>query len=66
MVNMIMKINLDMKMGFILMLISNDVKKNDKLVIGVLNNWVVNKNVSDVDKKVVKEFLNWMVFFKEG
>ena len=50
-VNMITKINPDMKMGFIPMPISNDAKKNDKLAIGVPNNWVVNKNAPDADKK---------------
>ncbi|MER2260137.1 MAG: extracellular solute-binding protein, partial [Priestia megaterium] len=60
-VNMITKINPDMKMGFIPMPISNDAKKNDKLAIGVPNNWVVNKNAPDADKKAAKEFLNWMV-----
>lgn len=65
-VNMITKINPDMKMGFIPMPISNDAKKNDKLAIGVPNNWVVNKNAPDADKKAAKEFLNWMVSSKEG
>ncbi|MCG3056498.1 extracellular solute-binding protein, partial [Escherichia coli] len=50
-VNMITKINPDMEMGFIPMPISDDKEKNDKLAVGVPNNWVVNKNAPEADKE---------------
>ncbi|MCG7408641.1 ABC transporter substrate-binding protein [Paenibacillus sp. ACRRX] len=52
-------INKDLNLGVLPMPIDNDAAKNDKLLVGVPNNWVVNKN-SKV-KEEAKTFLNWMV-----
>lgn len=65
-VNMITKINPDMEMGFIPMPISDDKEKNDKLAVGVPNNWVVNKNAPEADKEEAKKFLNWLVTSETG
>jgi raffinose/stachyose/melibiose transport system substrate-binding protein len=51
--------NPDLKIGFLPMPISDDAAMNDKLPVGVPNNWVVHKN-SEV-KDEAKKFLNWMV-----
>ena len=39
--------------------ISDDAGANDKLFVGVPNNWVINKN--SAVKEEAKKFLNWMV-----
>ena len=52
-------INPDLNLGVLPMPIDEDAAKNDKLLVGVPNNWVVNKN-SKV-KEEAKTFLNWMV-----
>ncbi|EPY10846.1 ABC transporter substrate-binding protein [Paenibacillus alvei] len=48
-----------LNLGVLPMPIDDDAAKNDKLLVGVPNNWVVNKN-SKV-KEEAKTFLNWMV-----
>ncbi|TYR78984.1 extracellular solute-binding protein [Priestia megaterium] len=65
-VNMITKINPDINMGFIPMPINDDKEKNDKLAVGVPNNWVINKNAPEADKEEAKKFLNWMVSSEVG
>ncbi|UHA75026.1 ABC transporter substrate-binding protein [Paenibacillus sp. 481] len=52
-------INPNLNLGMLPMPLNDDVAKNDKLLVGVPNNWVVNKN-SKV-KEEAKTFLNWMV-----
>ncbi|MCR8645124.1 ABC transporter substrate-binding protein [Paenibacillus sp. N1-5-1-14] len=54
----ISKIDPNLKIGFIPMPI-NDEADQDKLFVGVPNNWVINKN-SKI-KPEAKEFLNWLV-----
>ncbi|MFD3270612.1 ABC transporter substrate-binding protein [Paenibacillus dendritiformis] len=49
----------NLNLGVLPLPIDNDAAKNDKLLVGVPNNWVVNKN-SKV-KEEAKTFLNWMV-----
>ncbi|MNK46065.1 Multiple sugar-binding protein precursor [compost metagenome] len=56
-------INPKLNLGILPMPINND-PGNDKLFVGVPNNWVVNKN-SPV-KKEAKEFLNWLVTSETG
>lgn len=52
-------INPDLKVGLLPMPINDDAAENDKLLVGVPNNWVVyNKSKN---KTEAKEFLNWMV-----
>jgi raffinose/stachyose/melibiose transport system substrate-binding protein len=51
--------NPNIKIGFLPMPISDDVAANDKLPVGVPNNWVINKNSAVKDES--KKFLNWMV-----
>ncbi|MFC0213042.1 ABC transporter substrate-binding protein [Paenibacillus chartarius] len=51
-------INKDIKIGVLPMPINEDPAANDKLFVGVPNNWVINKD-SKV-KAEAKEFLNWM------
>ncbi|NHN29205.1 ABC transporter substrate-binding protein [Paenibacillus agricola] len=51
--------NPDIKVGFLPMPISEDAAANDKLPVGVPNNWVINKN--SANKEEAKKFLNWMV-----
>jgi raffinose/stachyose/melibiose transport system substrate-binding protein len=51
--------NPDLNIGFLPMPISEDTTMNDKLPVGVPNNWVIHKN-SEV-KDEAKKFLNWMV-----
>lgn len=53
------QINPDIKVGVLPMPINEDAEANDKLFVGVPNNWVINKN-SKV-KAEAKEFLNWLV-----
>jgi raffinose/stachyose/melibiose transport system substrate-binding protein len=53
------KTNPQIKAGFLPMPISDDPATNDRLPVGVPNNWVVHKN-SPV-KAEAKKFLNWMV-----
>jgi raffinose/stachyose/melibiose transport system substrate-binding protein len=57
-------INPDLNLGVLPMPINEDPAKNDKLYVGVPNNWVVNKN-SKV-KPEAKEFLNWLVTSETG
>ncbi|WP_239615571.1 ABC transporter substrate-binding protein [Cohnella mopanensis] len=52
-------INPDLNIGILPMPINDNAEDNDKLYVGVPNNWVVNKN-SKV-KPEAKEFLNWLV-----
>ncbi len=56
--------NPDINIGFLPMPISDDAQANDKLPVGVPNNWVINKN-SEV-KDEAKKFLNWMVTSEIG
>lgn len=51
--------NPNIKVGFLPMPISDDAAANDKLPVGVPNNWVINKN--SPNKEEAKKFLNWMV-----
>ncbi|GIP38716.1 ABC transporter substrate-binding protein [Paenibacillus sp. J31TS4] len=55
--------NPDIKVGFLPMPISDD-PSQDKLPVGVPNNWVVNKN-SPV-KEEAKKFLNWLATSETG
>jgi len=57
-------INPDLDLGVLPMPIDDDEAKNDKLYVGVPNNWVINKN-SPV-KEQAKEFLNWLVTSETG
>lgn len=52
-------INPNIKIGVAPMPINEDAALNDKIFVGVPNNWVINKD-SKV-KAEAKEFLNWMV-----
>ncbi|MCD1260991.1 extracellular solute-binding protein [Paenibacillus athensensis] len=56
--------NPDLKVGFLPMPISDDATANDKLPVGVPNNWVINKN--SAVKEEAKKFLNWMVTSETG
>ncbi|GIP34990.1 ABC transporter substrate-binding protein [Paenibacillus sp. J2TS4] len=51
--------NPDINVGFLPMPISDDTAANDKLPVGVPNNWVINKN--SAVKEEAKKFLNWIV-----
>ncbi|MCS7462781.1 ABC transporter substrate-binding protein [Paenibacillus doosanensis] len=51
--------NPNIKVGFLPMPISDDPAANDKLPVGVPNNWVINKNSPNKDE--AKKFLNWLV-----
>ncbi|TDG00513.1 extracellular solute-binding protein [Paenibacillus piri] len=51
--------NPNIKVGFLPMPISDDAAANDKLPVGVPNNWVINKN--SPNKEEAKKFLNWLV-----
>lgn len=53
------KINPNLKIGVLPMPINEDAAANDKLLVGVPNNWVINKDSKL--KPEAKEFLNWMV-----
>lgn len=55
----ISKTNPSVKIGFLPMPISDDAAANDKLFVGVPNNWVINKD--SAVKQEAKDFLNWMV-----
>jgi raffinose/stachyose/melibiose transport system substrate-binding protein len=56
--------NKDLKVGFLPMPISDDAAANDKLPVGVPNNWVINKN--SPNKEEAKKFLNWLVTSDTG
>lgn len=60
----ISKTNPDINIGFLPMPITEDAAANDKLFVGVPNNWVVNKN--SAVKEEAKAFLNWMVTSETG
>ncbi|GAB2720220.1 ABC transporter substrate-binding protein [Paenibacillus thermoaerophilus] len=60
----ISKTNPNIKLGMLPMPISDDAAANDKLAVGVPNNWVV-YNKSPV-KQEAKDFLNWMVSSEVG
>ncbi|WP_420832450.1 extracellular solute-binding protein [Paenibacillus periandrae] len=51
--------NPNINVGLMPMPISEDAAANDKLPIGVPNNWAINKN--SPNKEEAKKFLNWMV-----
>jgi raffinose/stachyose/melibiose transport system substrate-binding protein len=51
--------NPDIHVGFLPMPIDDDPASNDKLFVGVPNNWVVHKNSAVKDE--AKKFLNWLV-----
>ncbi|QGQ97093.1 carbohydrate ABC transporter substrate-binding protein [Paenibacillus psychroresistens] len=53
------KTNPGINVGFLPMPINDDAAANDKLPVGVPNNWVINK--SSAVKDEAKSFLNWMV-----
>ncbi|MEK4509186.1 ABC transporter substrate-binding protein [Paenibacillus sp. FSL K6-2524] len=57
-------INPDLNIGLLPMPINEDAEANDKLYVGVPNNWVVNKN--STVKAEAKEFLNWLVSSDAG
>nr|WP_284641305.1 ABC transporter substrate-binding protein [Paenibacillus chinjuensis] len=56
--------NKNLKVGFLPMPISDDAAANDKLPVGVPNNWVINKN--SPNKEEAKKFLNWLVTSDTG
>ncbi|MDO7906671.1 ABC transporter substrate-binding protein [Paenibacillus sp. JX-17] len=56
-------INPNLNLGILPMPINDD-PSQDKLPVGVANNWVVNKNSKVKDE--AKEFLNWLVTSPEG
>ncbi|MEF3302312.1 ABC transporter substrate-binding protein [Paenibacillus sp. GYB003] len=60
----ISKTNPNLKIGFLPMPIGDDAAANDKLPVGVPNNWVINKNSAVKDE--AKKFLNWMVTSEVG
>ncbi|SFL14852.1 raffinose/stachyose/melibiose transport system substrate-binding protein [Paenibacillus sp. 1_12] len=51
--------NPNINVGLMPMPISDDAAANDKLPVGVPNNWAINKN--SPNKEEAKKFLNWMV-----
>ncbi|WP_422659627.1 extracellular solute-binding protein [Paenibacillus sp. EC2-1] len=57
-------INPDLNIGLLPMPINDNAEQNDKLPVGVPNNWVVNKNSKM--KEEAKEFLNWLVTSETG
>ncbi|GKU77341.1 ABC transporter substrate-binding protein [Paenibacillus sp. L3-i20] len=57
-------INPNLNVGILPMPINDNAAENDKLLIGVPNNWVVNKN--SAVKAEAKEFLNWLVTSDAG
>ncbi|MBB3130278.1 raffinose/stachyose/melibiose transport system substrate-binding protein [Paenibacillus rhizosphaerae] len=54
----------NMNIGILPMPINDNAAENDKLLVGVPNNWVINKNSKVKDD--AKEFLNWLVTSDEG
>ncbi|MGG4145205.1 ABC transporter substrate-binding protein [Paenibacillus algorifonticola] len=58
------KVDPNMKVGILPMPINDDKALNDKIFVGVPNNWVVNKK-SQV-KQEAKDFLNWLVTSDQG
>lgn len=57
-------INPNLNIGILPMPINEDAEANDKLFVGVPNNWVINKN--SAMKEEAKEFLNWLVTSETG
>lgn len=57
-------INPDLNMGILPMPVDDSAEDNDKLFVGVPNNWVIYKD-SPV-KEEAKEFLNWLVTSETG
>ncbi|NMO98093.1 ABC transporter substrate-binding protein [Paenibacillus lemnae] len=57
-------INPELNIGLLPMPINDNAEQNDKLPVGVPNNWVVNKNSGMKDE--AKEFLNWLVTSETG
>ncbi|TVY10380.1 ABC transporter substrate-binding protein [Paenibacillus cremeus] len=58
------KITPNLNIGVLPMPINEDAAANDKVFVGVPNNWVINKN--STVKAEAKEFLNWMVTSDTG
>lgn len=58
------KLNPKLNVGVLPMPINNDAALNDKVFVGVANNWVVYKN--SLVKENAKEFLNWLVTSETG
>ncbi|CAG7650404.1 hypothetical protein PAESOLCIP111_06071 [Paenibacillus solanacearum] len=58
------KITPNLNIGVLPMPINEDAEANDKLLVGVPNNWVINKN--SALKKEAKDFLNWLVTSDTG
>ncbi|MFD0697538.1 ABC transporter substrate-binding protein [Paenibacillus sp. GCM10027628] len=58
------KLNPDLKVGILPMPINDDAALNDKIFVGVPNNWVVNKD--SAVKEEAKQFLNWLVTSETG
>ena len=54
----------DMNIGILPMPINDNADENDKLLVGVPNNWVINKNSAMKDE--AKELLEWLVTSEEG
>ncbi|KKO51463.1 ABC transporter substrate-binding protein [Paenibacillus sp. DMB20] len=54
----------DLNIGLLPMPINDNAEQNDKLPVGVPNNWVVNKDSQM--KPEAKEFLNWLVTSETG
>lgn len=54
----------NMNIGFLPIPINEE--PADSIVVNVSNYWVVNKQSSAEKKKAAKNFLNWMVFSKQG
>jgi len=57
-------INPDLNIGVLPMPINENAEQNDKLYVGVPNNWVINKNSKVKDE--AKKFLNWLVTSDTG
>ncbi|WP_078408584.1 ABC transporter substrate-binding protein [Priestia abyssalis] len=63
---MLDKITPDMNVGILPMPLSDDAAANDKLAVGVPNNWVIHNTAPEADKKAAKDFLNWLVTSDAG
>jgi raffinose/stachyose/melibiose transport system substrate-binding protein len=63
---MLDKITPDMNVGILPMPLSDDAAANDKLPVGVPNNWVIHNAAPEADKKAAKDFLNWLVTSDAG
>ena len=57
-------INPDLNIGLLPMPINDNAEQNDKIPVGVPNNWVINKESNMKDE--AKEFLNWLVTSETG